>query len=82
MLGPFAPGAALIAMKAGVPMVPTGIIGTSRILHNGGFLPRVEIHFAPAVPTTSETVGDGKKTMEEVGQAVRIAIENILNGAS
>ncbi len=36
-MGKFEPGAALIAMKAGVPMVPSGIIGTDRILRKGSF---------------------------------------------
>ena len=81
-LGPFAPGAALIALKAGVPMVPTGIIGTRRILHNGGFLPHIEIHFAEPVPTTSAAGGENKKTMEEIGQLVRISIEKILKRVS
>ena len=78
-MGQFAPGAALIAMKAGVPMVPTGIIGTGRILSKGGLLPRIEIHFARPVQTSVSEDGESKKSLEEIGQMVRISLENILN---
>ena len=82
LLGPFAPGAALIAMKAGVPMVPVGLIATNRIFRNGGLLPRIEIHFDKPVSTISPTSGDGRKSLEEVGQEVRISIEQMLNRVS
>ena len=81
-LGPFAPGAALIAMKAGVPMVPVALIGTNRILRNGGLLPRIEIHFDTSVPMTSPISAESRKTLEEVGQEVRISIEKMLNRVS
>ena len=59
-------------------MVPTGIIGTGRILGNGGLLPRIEIHFAKPVQTSASEDGTNKKTLEEIGLMVRISIENIL----
>lgn len=81
-MGKFEPGAALIAMKAGVPMVPTGIIGTDRILRKGSYFSRIEIHFGQPVPTVPAVNGEGKKTLEEIGLAVRSSLEKILNRIS
>lgn len=81
-LGEFKPGAAMIAVKADVPTIPAGIIGTNRIFRLGGPFPRIEIHFAPPVPARPGDGEDAKASMEKVGQLVRIAIEKILNGVS
>jgi 1-acyl-sn-glycerol-3-phosphate acyltransferase len=78
-LGNFEPGASLIAVKAGVPMIPTGIIGANKIFHNGGIFPHIEIHFAQPVSTTSSACAENKKSLEEIGKAVRLSIEKILN---
>lgn len=78
-LGKFESGAAMIALKAGVPMVPAGICGTDRIFRNGSLLPPVALRFAPPVPTGG-TGSDGRRPLEEISQQVREAIEKILNG--
>ena len=78
-LGEFKPGAALIAVKAGVPTVPAGITGTNKIFRNGSLFPRIEIQFAKPVPAAPESADAGKNITENVGQKVRIAIEQILH---
>lgn len=44
-LGKAESGVALLAAMGRVPVVPTAIIGTNRIFHNGGLLPRIKIIF-------------------------------------
>jgi 1-acyl-sn-glycerol-3-phosphate acyltransferase len=78
-LGKFEPGASLIAVKSGVPMIPTGIIGANQIFHNGGTFPRIEIHFAQPVSTIPSACSENKKSLEEIGKDVRLSIEKILN---
>ena len=75
-LGEFKPGAFLIAVKAGVPTIPAGIIGTNRICRNGGWFPRLELHFCPPVQSDDT---DGKSAMAAIEQKVRGAIESALN---
>lgn len=81
-LGEFKPGAALIAVKAGVPTVPAGIIGTDKIFRSGSLFPRIEIQFAKPVPAAPDSADESKNITENVGQRVRIAIEKIVNGES
>ncbi len=51
-LGPILPGALLIAMKSGAPVVPVGLAGSQNIVPHGQVLPRptlqkVSVHFGP-----------------------------------
>ncbi|EGO64917.1 lysophospholipid acyltransferase family protein [Acetonema longum] len=48
-LGAGEPGVALIALKAGVPVVPTAVIGTNQVLRNGKILPRFEVIFGKPI---------------------------------
>ncbi|MDZ4180626.1 MAG: lysophospholipid acyltransferase family protein [Coriobacteriia bacterium] len=73
-------GAAFIAMRAGVPIVPVGIAGTDRIKPKGARLmrfPRVTISYGK--PVTAEEFGDmGRKQRVEAMTAevmVRITTE-------
>ncbi len=56
--GPGRRGAALIASRARVPMVPVALIGTGRVFPLGARLPRpgrVEVRIGPALPPPGES---------------------------
>jgi 1-acyl-sn-glycerol-3-phosphate acyltransferase len=59
-------GVALIALRAGVPVVPAGIFGTERILKGfrfGPFAPRVTVRFGTSFRVQPET---GRYTRDDV----------------
>ena len=58
---PFKKGAALLAVRAGLPMVPVGIVGTSRVLPRGTLEAspgRVVLNVGDPIPTAGHTVSD------------------------
>ena len=60
-LEPFKDGAAYIAIKAGVPAVPVGILGSLEALPTGAVLIRpgvVKVRIGEPVPTLDMTLGD------------------------
>ena len=63
-LQPFKAGAILLAIRAGVPVVPIGFNGASRILPKGSFLPRggeIVLRVGEPIPTSSYTAKDKQK---------------------
>jgi 1-acyl-sn-glycerol-3-phosphate acyltransferase len=64
-LGPAYSGAALLAMKSNVPIVPVGIIGTSQLKGKWWFLRRPKITFNIGQPFNLPTFTD-KPTKEEI----------------
>ena len=80
-LGYFEPGTAMIAIKAGVPIVPVAIIGTSLIFRQGSLFPQVFIHFGFPISTVCGAEHeDRRKPIEAVNQAIRNSIrESIMN---
>ena len=64
-LGPAYSGAALLAMKSNVPIVPVGIIGTSQLKGKWWFLRRPKITFNIGQPFTLPAFTD-KPTKEEI----------------
>ena len=51
-MGPFKPGAGLLAAKLGVPVVPVRVQGTNELMPNGRVIPRrgrVEVRFGEAI---------------------------------
>lgn len=58
---PFKEGAAYIAIKAGVPAVPIGLVGTRDVLrmHSSVIRPgRIEVHIGDPIPTSGMSLGD------------------------
>jgi 1-acyl-sn-glycerol-3-phosphate acyltransferase len=58
---PFKKGAALLAVRASLPMVPVAIVGTSHVLPRGSFNAspgRVVLAVGDPIPTTGRTVAD------------------------
>jgi len=67
-LQPFKAGAILLAIRAGVPVVPIGFNGASRVLPKGALLPRggeIVLRVGKPIPTTSYTARD-KQALAEI----------------
>jgi 1-acyl-sn-glycerol-3-phosphate acyltransferase len=70
---PFKPGAAHIAIRAGVPIVPVAIVGTSKILPRGcsHLRPgRAELRIGDPISTDALTKSDGKDLIRRVQETV------------
>lgn len=67
---PLLDGAAFLAAKAGVPLVPVGIGGSDRAMPRGAKIvyPR-RVHVIVGEPFTVETNGRGRATREQLGLA-------------
>lgn len=78
-LGPFQPGAFLIAARAGVPVVPVVLRGTRRLFGQGQRLPRhsrIEIEcFAPVTDAgmASDTHRGAAESLRDAARAVMLA---------
>ncbi|MGD1146923.1 MAG: lysophospholipid acyltransferase family protein [Thermoanaerobaculaceae bacterium] len=75
---PFQRGGFLIAIKAGIPIVPVGLEGPRRCLPKFNYLIRpgtITVRFGEPIPT----VGRGVTEKGELMEAVRIAIERLRN---
>jgi 1-acyl-sn-glycerol-3-phosphate acyltransferase len=70
---PFKKGAALVAIRAGLPILPIAIVGTSRVL------PRGSLRSAPAPVTlvVGEPIDTSGKTNADRGELTQVARESI-----
>lgn len=71
----FRPGAAHIAIEAGVPIVPMALVGTRKILppHSAHLHPgRAELRIGEPIPTAGLTRTDAKRLIEQVQQEVAV----------
>jgi 1-acyl-sn-glycerol-3-phosphate acyltransferase len=76
-LGPFKPGAAMMALSAQVPLLPIALAGTAEILPHGGGPVRpgtVGLAVGRPIPVTGRTTRD----RDEVTAELRAAIEALL----
>jgi 1-acyl-sn-glycerol-3-phosphate acyltransferase len=72
-LQPFKDGAAYIAIKAGVPIVPIGLIGLTKVLPMGGAIispARVKMRIGDPIPTLDLTLHDRTKLTQVLQQRV------------
>ncbi len=68
-LGQFKAGAIVLAIKAGVPVVPVAIVGTHQVLPKGRLLVRpgrVEIRVGAPIPTSEYTVKQKQELAERL----------------
>lgn len=70
-------GLSLIASKAGVPVVPAAITGTSEIFSRGCWFPKVGIRFGTPVLLEELPAGEGG-TRPDVGMVVMQSIRELL----
>ncbi len=75
-LGNPEPGLALIAVKAGVPVVPTAIVGTDKIFSNGCLFPKIKVIFGKPLIFSRD-----KESMEEMSARVMAEISHLLAAA-
>ena len=79
VLGPFSEGAAYIAIKAGVPIVPLTLVGTRGVLPYGSGFPRpgrVRMIVGTPIPTEGLTL----RSRDQVTAEVRAQVVAALNG--
>lgn len=69
-------GLALLALKAGVPVIPTAIIGTNKIFRDGYLLPKFQIKFGQ--PLLFSRDNTGKENMEQMSIQVMTEISHLL----
>lgn len=79
-LGPLKPGIAVLAARAGVPLVPAGIAGTFEAWPRSQFLPRahpLRVHYGPPI-SPEEIAGMDPLAVtdlirDRIGQSIAIA---------
>jgi len=69
-------GIAMIAIKAGVPIVPAAIIGTNKVFRNGSLLPQFIVKFGK--PMTIDTEKVDKESMEKISHQIMQEISYLL----
>lgn len=72
-LRPFKKGAALMAIQAGVPIVPVSIAGTQNLMRKGSARinpGNVTVHFSPAIPTSGLTADSRAELLAQVVAAI------------
>jgi 1-acyl-sn-glycerol-3-phosphate acyltransferase len=80
VLGAAEPGVALIAAKAGAPIIPTAIFGTNQVGTHGFRLPGFAVVFgSPIYPEPGKTDRD---SLEKLSQSMMAAITKLLAEAN
>ena len=83
-LDPIQPGVIMLAIRANVPIVPVGIVGTERIVPHGKLLPRrsgrpVLVRFGMPIPVEALTGGlKGREALEHGSAVLSEAIKSIV----
>ena len=78
LLHEFKTGAVLLAIKAGVPIVPLGFNGSYDVLPKGKLLPKsgaITIRIGPAIPTEHYKTSD----KQDLARNLHAAVENLLD---
>lgn len=81
VLQEFKAGAVLLAIKAGVPIVPIGFNGSYEVLPKGKFLPKnglITIRIGPAIPTGHYKAVD----KQDLAHNLHSAVKNLLDERS
>jgi 1-acyl-sn-glycerol-3-phosphate acyltransferase len=78
-------GAAHVACRAGVPIVPVGVGGSERALKKGQRVPRpVKVHVIvgpPILPPTSETGRTSRRVVHEVTEQLQAELQKLFDAA-
>lgn len=75
-LGNPAPGVALIAAKAGVPVVPAAVIGTNKVFSHGCFLPQFRVKFGQPIYVVKGKMD--KEALDDLSTRMMGAISRLL----
>jgi 1-acyl-sn-glycerol-3-phosphate acyltransferase len=76
-LQPFKKGAFVIAIVAGVPVVPISVAGSQRVMPKGAVAIRpgtIHVRFHPAIPTTGMSLDDRNRLASEVHRVIASAL--------
>lgn len=79
-LGAPEPGLALLALKAGVPVVPAALIGTNKVFRDGHILPTFKVIFGKPIVLSRDNTA--KETMEAMSMRVMSEIGILLETAN
>lgn len=82
-LQPFLPGAALIALRTGAPVIPVGLLNTSEMLPYGAQIPRrssrpVRVKFGPPVPLNDLKSLPRSEAVEEAVRRMEAAVAGLI----
>ncbi len=80
VLGKPEPGIAMIALKAGVPVVPAAIIGTNKVGKDGSLFPKFIIKYGKPIVVTEEKAD--KEAMENLSTTIMQEISSLLKEKS
>ncbi|QDR80748.1 lysophospholipid acyltransferase family protein [Sporomusa termitida] len=80
VLGAPEPGLAMLAVKAGVPVVPAAIIGTNKVLRDGHLFPQFRVIFGEPLYLSRATAG--KVSLEVLSGKVMGEIDRLLKNES
>jgi 1-acyl-sn-glycerol-3-phosphate acyltransferase len=76
---PAEPGAAFLALRAGVPILPVGILGTLEAMPKGAWVPRPrKVRVRIGEPFTLTDLGSGREALEEASDRIMRAIADLL----
>jgi 1-acyl-sn-glycerol-3-phosphate acyltransferase len=76
---PAEPGAAFLALKARVPVLPVGILGTLEVLPKGAWVPRVrKIRVRIGPPFRVDDLTDGPDRLQQASDRIMAAIADLL----
>jgi 1-acyl-sn-glycerol-3-phosphate acyltransferase len=78
-LGAFRDGAALLALRSGVPVLPVSVSGTHHLWRRGSFLPRrvAQIRLVIGAPLHLER-GEGRGAVQHAAEQIRSAVAALL----
>jgi len=76
---PFKKGGFSLALRAGVPIIPVGITGTSRLQPKGSFIPRQKGVIFINIGSEIDIADKGKSAKTEVMNELRLEIERLIN---
>ncbi len=79
-LGAAEPGLALLALKAGVPVVPAALIGTNKVFQDGQLLPTFKVIFGKPIVLNRDSTA--KESMEAMSMRVMSEIGLLLESAN
>lgn len=73
------PGAAFLALRAGVPILPVGILGTLEAMPKGAWVPRLrKVRVRIGEPFTLTDLGSGREALEAASDRIMRAIADLL----